>query len=365
MAGSIQGRIFQVATFGESHGPALGAVVDGCPPGIKLDREMIQKDLDRRKPGQSEVTTSRAEPDQVEILSGVFEGKTTGTPIGLLIRNRDADSSAYDNVANLFRPGHADLAYFMKYGIRDHRGGGRASGRETAARVAAGAIAKAVLGEFGITVRAWTVRVGEIKATARDHEEAQKNVLRCPDAKAALEMLELVREVKQSGDSVGGVVEVCATGVPAGLGEPVFAKLDAELAAALMGIGSVKGVEIGDGFATASLRGSQNSDPIGREEGGRIRSRHNRAGGVLGGISTGDDIVARIAIKPTSSIAQEQETVDISGDKTTVKISGRHDPCLCPRIVPVAEAMTAIVLCDNILAQRAKTGLPGPAGKVP
>jgi len=301
----------------------------------------------------------------VEVLSGIFENKTTGTPIGLLIRNRDADPSAYNHLKDLFRPGHADLTYFLKYGIRDHRGGGRASGRETAARVAAGAVARAVLGEFGVLVRAWTVKVGEVEASARYPKEAERNALRCPDAEAAQRMLGLVQKVIESGDSVGGVVEVSAIGVPAGLGEPVFGKLDAEIASALMSIGSVKGVEIGDGFATASRRGSENSDPFERDADGSIKSRHNRAGGILGGISTGEEILARIAIKPTSSIAREQETVDHKGQPATVKITGRHDPCLCPRIVPVAEAMMCLVLCDHLLAQRARAGVPGPVGRIP
>ena len=364
MSGSIFGRIFQVATFGESHGPALGAVVDGCPPGIKLDREMIQRELDRRRPGQSEVTTSRAEADQVEVLSGLFEGKTTGTPIALLIRNQDADSSAYDQLKDLFRPGHADLTYFLKYGLRDHQGGGRASGRETAARVAAGAVARAVLYEFGIAVKGGTVQVGMVPAKRRDWGEVEKNAARCPDAKAAEQMLALIRECRESGDSVGGTVEVIATGAPAGLGEPVFKKLDAEIASALMSIGAVKGVEIGDGFASALRRGSENSDPFERAPDGRISSRYNHAGGVLGGISTGEPIIARIAVKPTSSITREQETVDLSGKPTTVNVTGRHDPCLCPRIVPVAEAMLCLVLCDHLLAQRAQTGVPGPVGKI-
>jgi chorismate synthase len=363
MSGSVFGRLFKVATFGESHGRGVGAVVDGCPPGVPLDKEKIQKDLDRRRPGQSEVTTSRSEPDSVEVLSGVFEGRTTGAPIGLLILNRDADPSAYDELNDVFRPGHADLTYFLKYGIRDHRGGGRASGRETAARVAAGAVARAALSGFGVEVRAYTVAVGAIAAEARDLDEVDNNPLRCPDAGAAKEMVKLVAECREAGDSVGGVVEVVAKGVPAGLGEPVFDKLDAVLAAALMSIGAVKGVEIGDGFGVSSRKGSENSDPLETVD-GSVRSKHNRAGGILGGISTGEDIVARIAVKPTSSIAMEQQTVNKQGEKETVRVGGRHDPCLCPRIAPVAEAMMCLVLCDALLMQRAKTGEPGPMGKI-
>lgn len=365
MAGNIWGRIFQVTTFGESHGPSLGAVVDGCPPGIKIDGDLIQRDLDRRRPGQSEVSTARSESDRVEILSGVFNGVSTGTPIGLLIRNRDADPSAYNGLKDIFRPGHADLTYHLKFGVRDHRGGGRASGRETAARVAAGAVARAVLGEHGIQVTAWTVQVGIIKAGSRDPREADRNPLRCPDVQAAKKMEALIRECREAGDTVGGVVEVRASGAPAGLGEPVFGKLDAELAAALMSIGGVKGVEIGDGFQTVSRKGSDNSDPIGLDEGGRVKTGFNRAGGILGGISTGETIIARIAVKPTSSIGLKQETIDLYGKETTLEVGGRHDPCLCPRIAPVAEAMMCLVLADHLLIQRARTGGIGPAGKVP
>ena len=361
MSGNSIGGIFRVTTFGESHGPGLGAVVDGCPPGVRLDRADIQRDLDRRRPGQSDATSSRSESDLVEILSGVFEGLTTGAPIGLLLRNEDQRSGAYDHLRDVFRPGHADLTWFLKFGLRDHRGGGRASGRETAARVAAGAVARAVLAGFGASVRAFTVQVGGIRAEKFLPDEAEQNPLRCPDPEAAEAMLALIRECREEGDSVGGMVEVRAEGVPAGLGEPVFAKLDAEIAGALMGIGGVKGVEIGAGFAAAALRGSQYSDPF---EPGPVRSRHNRAGGMLGGISTGETIVARLAVKPTSSIAREQNTVNLKGERTTVAVGGRHDPCLCPRIVPVAEAMICLVLCDHLLRQRAQTGAAGPAGKI-
>ncbi len=364
MPGSTTGHVFRVTTFGESHGPALGAVVDGCPPGTAMDPDAVQHDLDRRRPGQSDVTTSRSEPDKAEILSGLFEGRTTGTPIALLIRNRDADPAAYDHLREFIRPGHADLTYLQKYGIRDHRGGGRASGRETAARVAAGAIARAVLKEHGAHVAAFTVQVGDIVAQERDQAEAEKNPLRCPDHAAAEKMEELIKQCREEGDSIGGLVEVNASGVPAGLGEPVFAKLDAEIASALMSIGGVKGVEIGDGFQVAGRKGSENSDPIGIEK-GKPRTRHNRAGGTLGGISTGETIIARIAIKPASSIAMEQQTIDLGGNRIPLKVKGRHDPCLCPRIAPVAEAMVCLVLCDHMLMQRARTGLPGPLGKMP
>ncbi len=364
VSGNEFGNVFRVMTFGESHGPGLGAVVDGCPPGVELTPAMIQRDLDRRRPGQSEATTSRSEADQVEVLSGVFEGKTTGAPIGLLIRNKDHKSSAYDKIKDVFRPGHADLTYFLKYGIRDHRGGGRASGRETAARVAAGAVARAVLAGFGVEVWAWTTAVGPIKATARDRDQVENNPLRAPDAEAAAKMMALVKECGAAGDSVGGVVEALASGVPAGLGEPAFDKLDANLAAGLMSIGAVKGVEIGDGFGAAAMRGSEYSDPFTLASDGQVVTVNNRAGGVLGGVSTGEPLIARIAIKPTSSISIDQGTVNKSGEKTTINVGGRHDPCLCPRIVPVAEAMVCLTLCDLLMTQRGKTGVAGPVGDV-
>jgi len=364
VSGNSFGTLFRVTTFGESHGPALGVVVDGCPPGIALSADDVQKDLDRRRPGRSEVSTSRQEADRVEILSGLFEGKTLGTPIAMLIRNRDADPSAYGRLREVFRPGHADLTWFLKHGLRDHRGGGRASGRETAARVAAGAVARRVLATFGCAVSAWTVQVGMVRAETRDPRAAEMNPLMCPDAKAAEKMLALIEEYKKEGDSVGGVVEVRASGVPAGLGEPVFDKLDARLASALMGIGGIKGVEIGDGFEVAQRRGSENSDPLVPAPGGGTRTSCNRAGGILGGISTGETVIARIAVKPTSSINLEQDTVDLKGRETTIKVGGRHDPCLCPRVAPVAEAMTCLVLCDLLLIQRGRTGSPGPVGKI-
>ncbi len=364
MSGNCWGRAFQVTTFGESHGPALGVIVDGCPPGVALSEDLVQRDLDRRRPGQGPASTTRSEEDEVEILSGLFEGRTTGTPIGMIIRNKDHQSSAYDALKDLFRPGHADLTYFLKYGVRDHRGGGRASGRETAARVAAGAAARAVLRGVGVSVKSGVIRVGDVEAIERDFEEAERNPLRCPDAEAAERMLELVMECARSGDTVGGVVEIVATGVPAGLGEPVFGKLDADLAGALMGIGAVKGVEIGDGFAAASRKGSENSDPLEKGGGGHVASRRNFAGGVLGGISTGEPIIARIAVKPTPSIASEQDTVTKMGAATKVQVKGRHDPCICPRIAPVAEAMALITLCDHLLRQRGQTGKAGPLGEL-
>jgi len=358
MSGNSIGRIFIVTTFGESHGPAIGAVVDGCPPGIELSREDIQKELDRRRPGQSELTTSRTEQDYVEILSGVFEGKTTGTPIGLLIRNQDPDSRAYKDLKDVFRPGHADFGYRAKYGIRDWKGGGRSSGRETAGRVAGGAIARKVLESFGLWIYAGTIAVGPIRTDKFLPEEIERNPVRCPDPDKAREMEELIKKVKAEGDSIGGIIEVRALGVPAGLGEPVFGKLDADLAGALMSIGAVKAVEFGDGFELARRKGSENSDPF-VSEGGKVHTRYNRGGGILGGISTGDPIILRLAVKPTSSIALLQETVDEKGEVRKLKTEGRHDPCICPRIVPVAEAMTAIVLTDHLLRQRGQCGQKG------
>jgi len=355
MAGNSFGQIFQVTTFGESHGTALGVVVDGCPPGMALSTREIQRELDRRRPGQSRVTTPRQEPDQVEILSGVFEGKTLGTPIALLIRNRDAAPGAYDRLRDRFRPGHADLTYFLKYGHRDHRGGGRASGRETAGRVAAGAIAKKLLTHVGVRIVAGTIQIGKVKASQFDPRVIEKNPVRCPDAKAAARMVGLVERARKNGDSVGGVVEVRAMGAPAGLGEPVFGKLDADLAAGLMSIGGVKGVEIGAGFAAASRLGSENADPVLYRR-GKFFTRSNRGGGILGGISTGEEIICRIAVKPTSSIALPQKTVTERGKPATIQIQGRHDPCLCPRIAPVAEAMVALVLADHLLRLRAQVG---------
>jgi len=352
MFGNTIGVLFRVTTFGESHGPAIGCVIDGCPPGIKITQEAIQHELDRRRPGQSHITTSRVESDHCEILSGIFEDLTTGTPIGILIRNQGADPHAYESLRNVFRPGHADYTYQARYGIRDHRGGGRSSGRETAARVAAGAIAKLILAWDEIKIFAHTIRIGAVKARKFRREEIELNPVRCADPKAAVSMVKAIIEAQKAGDSLGGIVEVIAEGVPAGLGEPVFGKLDAELAAAIMGIGAVKGVEFGAGFKSAEMRGSEMNDPI-LSKGGRITTLSNHAGGILGGVSTGDNIVMRLAVKPTPSISLPQRTVDDKGRRKTLKISGRHDPCICPRIVPVAEAMTAIVLADHILRLRA------------
>jgi len=348
MGGNTFGVAFRVTTWGESHGPALGAVVDGCPPGLALDERDVQEWLNRRRPGQTQSSSPRREDDRVEILSGVFEGKTTGTPIALLIRNRDAASHDYEHLRDVFRPGHGDYAYAQKYGIRDHRGGGRASGRETAARVAAGAVAAKVLAGSGIRVFAFTRELGGIAAADIRPKEMDRNDLRCPDPEAAARMAERLEEARKEGDSLGGVVEIVVQGCPPGLGEPVFDKLDADLAKALMSIGTVKGVEIGAGFEAARMRGSESNDALGPDG-----FRSNRAGGILAGISTGQDIVIRAACKPIPSIGREQQTVDVSGKPVVLAVRGRHDVCVIPRILPVCEAMVSIVLADHLLRQRA------------
>lgn len=348
MAGNTFGTVFRVTTWGESHGPAVGAVIDGCPPGLDLAPEDIQADLDRRRPGKGAGESPRKEPDRVEILSGVFEGATTGTPISLIIYNQDAQSKSYDHLRDIFRPGHGDYTYSAKYGIRDHRGGGRASARETAARVAAGAVAQKVLDQYGISVMAYTIALGGIEIGRRNLAEVWENRLFCPDLEAAARMEERLAEVRSKGDTLGGVVEVLAKGCAAGLGEPVFEKLDGVLAGALMGIGAVKGVEIGSGFAAAASIGSQNNDPITAE--GFLS---NRAGGILAGISNGDDIILRVAVKPIPSIALEQSTVTAHGEPVKIKIGGRHDISAIPRIIPVCEAMVRLTLADHLLRQKA------------
>jgi len=355
MPGSSFGTLFKVTTFGESHGPAIGAIVEGVKPQISLTETDIQVELDRRRPGQSSITTQRKESDTVEILSGVFQGKTTGAPIGLLIRNSDAKSTDYSKFKDMFRPGHADFSYQMKYGIRDWRGGGRSSGRETAMRVAAGAIAKKILVPYKIKITAYTLAVAGIYAKRIDLNSIESNPVRCPDPEQAKLMLEKIEEARKNLDSVGGIVEALIQGCPAGLGEPVFDKLSARLAAAVMSIGTIKGVEIGDGFKVAEMRGSEDND-IFYKDGKSIRTKTNHAGGILGGISTGEDIILRVAVKPASSIAQEQSTVDVHGNPTTVKVTGRHDPCICPRVVPVVEAMLAITLLDSLLIQKSVNG---------
>jgi len=343
LAGNSFGRIFSVTTWGESHGAALGATVDGCPPAIPLAPSDIQAELDRRKPGGA-FSTPRKEKDSVEILSGVFQGLTTGTPISLIIYNRDVRSSDYKEISQLYRPGHADRTYEQKYGLRDWRGGGRSSARETAARGAAGAIAKKFLNNSGIYVQAFTLALAGVECKTHDPDEINRNSLYCPDSDAAQKMLARLKEIKADGDSAGGIVEIHARGCPPGLGEPVFDKLDARLAAAIMSVGAVKGVEIGEGFRSASMLGSENNDPI-IENGYET----NHAGGILGGISTGQNIVIRAAVKPIPSISREQRTVDSTGRTSLMSIKGRHDVSAIPRIIPVLEAMTMLVLADFML----------------
>lgn len=348
MAGNTFGTLFRITTWGESHGKGVGVVVDGCPPKIPLDESVIQTMLNRRRPGASVASTTRKEPDQVTIMSGVFDGMTTGTPLMIMVYNKDMDPKAYESYANLFRPGHGDITYFAKYGIRDWRGGGRASGRETVARVAAGAVAKALLDKHNIHIVSYTIELGGIKAEARDLSMINNNMFCCPDMKAAEAMRKRIIHVKERGDSVGGIVEVMAKGTPPGLGEPVFDKLDAELAKALMSIGAVKGVEIGAGFNAAGKMGSENNDAITPQG-----FSSNHAGGILAGISNGDDIVVRAAVKPISSIAIEQDTIDTSKRPTTIATKGRHDVSAIPRINVVCEAMVGLVLADHLLRQKA------------
>jgi chorismate synthase len=351
MGGSSFGQVFRITTFGESHGGAVGVVVDGVTPGMPLSAEEIQRELDRRKPGQSSVTTPRSEPDTVQILSGTFEGTTTGTPVMMVLFNIDADPSEYNEIKELFRPGHADYTYLRKYGVRDWRGSGRASGRETAGRVAAGAIARKLLAARGVAVTAFTQAAGGVECRSFDPAEIERNPMRAPDREAAERMVARIHEVQESSDSVGGIIECRITGVAAGIGEPVFDKLDAELAHAIVSIGAVKGIEFGAGFAAAAMTGSQHNDEM--SEKGFLS---NNAGGILGGIATGEPIVFRAAIKPVSSIAKPQQTVDREGKERTIRTEGRHDPCICPRVVPVIEAMTCIVLEDHYKRQAALLG---------
>lgn len=347
MSGNTFGEVFRVTTFGESHGPALGVIIDGVPAGLLLTAEDVQKELDRRKPGQSILTTQRKEADAVEILSGVFENRTTGTALAMLIRNQDQHSRDYGNLAELFRPGHADYSYFAKYGIRDYRGGGRSSGRETAARVAAGAVAKKLLAGLGVSIKACTRSIGRIYAEKFDWDFVEKNPVRTADPDKAEAMAEAINTARMNLDSIGGTVECRIDNVPAGWGEVVFDKLDAELAKAMLSLGAVKGIEFGDGFAAAETLGSENNDSP-TSDGWAT----NHAGGILGGISNGAEIIFRIAVKPTPSIAQKQSTVNSSGEVVECEIHGRHDPCLCPRMVPVVESMAAIVLADMMLRNR-------------
>jgi chorismate synthase len=361
MSANTFGLLFRFTSWGESHGPAIGCVVDGTPPGIPLSADDIQPWLDKRKPGQSRFVTQRRESDRVEILSGVFDGVTTGTPISLLIRNEDARSKDYAEIADKFRPGHADFAYFMKYGVRDYRGGGRPSARETAVRVAAGAIARKILGPE-IVIRGALIQIGDRKIDRKkwDWRATAQNPFWCPDARAAKTWEAYLDGVRKKGSSVGAVIEVTASGVLAGLGAPLYGKLDSDLAAAMMGINAVKGVEIGAGMAVAALSGEDNADEI-RMRRGKPVFLSNNAGGILGGISTGQDIVVRFAVKPTSSILSPRRTINAKGENTTIRTKGRHDPCVGIRAVPVGEAMMACVLADHLLRHRGQVG-PGPRG---
>ena len=358
MAGSSFGELFRFTTWGESHGPAIGCVVDGVPSRLSLSEADIQVWLDKRKPGQSKYTTQRQEPDTVEILSGVFEGMTTGTPVQLMIRNTDQRSKDYGDIKDKYRPGHADYTYDMKYGIRDYRGGGRSSARETATRVAAGAIARKILGS-DIRVRGYMVQMGtdRIENSVFEDGEIDRNPFLCPDAKAAARWEDLLGAVRKSGSSVGAVIEIVAHGVPAGLGEPIYDKLDADLAKAMMSINAVKAVEIGAGLASAGFSGEENADEM-RIVDGRPVFTSNHAGGVLGGISTGQDLVVRFAVKPTSSILTPRRTIDRTGAETEILTKGRHDPCVGIRAVPVGEAMMAVVLADHLLRHRGIYGEP-------
>jgi len=347
MSGNTIGRLFSVTTFGESHGPAIGGIIDGCPPGLELSEADLQPDLDRRKPGQSRYTTQRREGDEVRILSGVFEGRTTGTPIGLLIENTDQRSKDYSNIANTFRPAHADYAYDQKFGFRDYRGGGRSSARETAVRVAAGAVAKKYLASKGIQVRGYLAQLGPLKVTTLDWNEVENNSFFCPDVALVPQLEEYMQALIKAGDSVGARINVVASGMPTGLGEPVFDRLDADVAHAMMSINAVKGVEIGAGFASIEQKGTEHRDEMTPD--GFLS---NNAGGVLGGISTGQDLTVSIALKPTSSIRLPGKSIDRDGQAIDVVTTGRHDPCVGIRATPIAEAMLALVLMDHLLRNR-------------
>jgi chorismate synthase len=351
MAGNSFGQLFKVTTFGESHGPAIGLIIDGVPAGLPLSESDIQPDLDRRKPGQSKITTQRKESDTVEILSGVFEGKTTGAPLAMLIRNEDQRSKDYGNIKDAFRPGHADFTYELKYGIRDYRGGGRSSGRETACRVAAGAVAKKILAKHKVQIIGYTLAVGDITAKTIDYKVIEKNIVRAPDAVQAEKMIARIEEVRKNGDSIGGIVEVVVKGCPVGLGEPCFDKLNARLGAALFSIATIKGVEFGAGFGAVCLLGSENNDSF-TVKGGKAVTKTNNAGGINGGISNGADIVMRLAVKPPSSISKVQKSITKSLEETEIQVKGRHDPCLCPRVVPVAEAMVALTIVDALMIHK-------------
>lgn len=355
--GSTFGQLFRITTFGESHGGGVGVVIDGCPPRIPLSEAEIQRELDRRRPGQSAIVSPRNEADRGEILSGVFEGQTLGTPIAILVRNQDARPEAYREMKDTFRPSHADFTYEAKYGIRNWQGGGRASARETIGRVAAGAVARRVLAHFqpALEIITYVTHVYDLSAVVDPasvtREQVEANIVRCPDAMTAEKMIRAIEQAQAEGDSLGGIVECVARGVPPGLGEPVFDKLEADLAKAMLSLPATKGFEIGSGFAAARLRGSEHNDPFEMRE-GKVRTTSNRSGGVQGGISNGENIVFRVAFKPTATISRAQNTVTTAGEETTLAARGRHDPCVLPRAVPMVEAMAALVLCDHALRQR-------------
>lgn len=349
------GNVFTITTFGESHGKGLGVVIDGCPAGVAIDEGFIGKELQRRKPGQSKITTQRKEEDAFEILSGVFEGKSTGTPIAIVIYNTDQKSKDYSHIADKFRPSHADFTYHEKFGVRDYRGGGRSSARETAARVAAGAIAKLLLGQYGVSIHAYVSQAGHVQLVKPyqdlDFSQTETNIVRCPDADAAEQMIALIDETRKNRDTIGGVVSCVAQGVPTGLGEPVFDRLHAALGHAMLSINAVKGFEYGSGFEGVRMKGSEHNDAFYRD-GDTIKTRTNHSGGIQGGISNGEDIYFRVAFKPVATIMQDQESVDTQGDSAIVSGKGRHDPCVVPRAVPIVEAMCALVLADYLLLNR-------------
>ncbi|MBR5193343.1 MAG: chorismate synthase [Bacteroidaceae bacterium] len=349
------GNIFRLTSFGESHGPGVGGVIDGFPSGITIDMDFVQQELNRRRPGQSQLTTSRQEPDQVEFLSGIFEGKTTGCPIGFIVWNKNQHSNDYENIRNLFRPSHADYTYTQKFGLRDHRGGGRSSARETISRVVAGALAKQALKQLGISITAYTSQVGDIKLE-KDYQDYDFNVIetndvRCPDVEKAKEMAELITQVKAEGDTIGGVITCVIKGCPVGLGQPAFGKLHAALGNAMLSINAVKGFAYGEGFDSMNLRGSQQNDVFYNNE-GCIDTRTNHSGGIQGGISNGQDIYFKVAFKPVATLLMEQPTVNIDGTETTIKAKGRHDPCVLPRAVPIVEAMAAMTILDYYLINK-------------
>ncbi len=356
MAGNSFGQLFRISTFGESHGPAIGVVIDGCPAGLQIDLDFLLFEMRRRKPGQSSLTSPRNESDEVEILSGVFEGVSTGTPIALLIKNSDAKSSDYEHLKDVYRPSHADFTYQVKYGRRDHRGGGRSSARETATRVAAGAIAKQFLAENGIKLYAWVSTIGEIEWAGEPDstqiDAIESSLVRCPDQESSARMESEIEGAKQAGDSLGGIISLRIFGVPPGLGEPVFDKLEADLAKAMLSINAVKGFEVGGGFAMSRMKGSQVNDSF-IQSNQQIRTRSNYSGGIQGGISNGEQIACRVAFKPVATIKQQQLTVNTQGEEVYLEAQGRHDPCVVPRAVPIVEAMAALVLCDHLLRNRA------------